>query len=96
MSFHPNGGTQIVTSLSRTHSDVGNRTASEIGDEGQSSFCLPGPWLHIRDLVWTTLLIGTGVSAFTTGDLWVIPSILVLLCVSPTTFRQRFVGVIGS
>jgi hypothetical protein len=46
----------------------------------QSCFALSGRWLHIRDLARTTLLIGTGVSALTTGDLWVLPSIMVLLC----------------
>lgn len=71
MSFRPNEGMQIVTSPSRTHSDAGGSTASGIGANDQSSFCLAGPWLHIRDLVWTTLLIGTGMSAFTTGDMWV-------------------------
>jgi hypothetical protein len=48
--------------------------------DDQSRCGLSRQWLHIRDLAWTTLLIGTGVSAFTTGDLWVLPSIVVLLC----------------
>ena len=87
---------QIVTLPSKTHSDAGNSMASGIGANDQFNFCLSGPWLHIRDLVSTTLLIGTGVSAFTTGNMWAIPPILVLLCVAPTTFRQGFVGVVGT
>src|ERR1700747_233540 len=54
----------------------------------QSCFCLSELRKHIRDLAWNTFLIGTGVSAFTTGDMWVIPSILVLLWVSPSTCRR--------
>jgi len=45
----------------------------------QPCFNLSRLWLQIRDLVWTTSLIGIGVSAFTTEDMWVIPSLLVLL-----------------
>jgi hypothetical protein len=89
-------GIKIVMSPSKTYSDAGNSMASGIGANDQFGFCLSSPWLHIRDLVWTTLLIGAGVSAFTTGDMWMIPSILVLLCVIPTTFLQRFVTVIGT
>src|ERR1700739_3447068 len=89
MSVHPNGGMQIVTSLSTTHSDacltrvgkrhkqqaktpwqhrrVGGRTASGIRAHDPSCVRLYPLWQHIKDLIWTTLLIGTGVSAFTTG-----------------------------
>ena len=66
---------------------VGNRSRG-IRAPDQSCFYLSRLWLCIRDLVWTTTLIGTGVSAFTTGDIWVIPSLLVLLRVSSTTFRR--------
>src|SRR3954471_12326187 len=66
---------------------VGN-TSRGIRAPDQSCFYLSRLWLQIRDLVWTTSLIGTGVSAFTTGDMWVITSLLVLLRVSSTTCRR--------
>jgi hypothetical protein len=74
---------------------VGGRTASGIKAHDPSCVRLSPLWQHIKDLIWTTLLIGTGVSAFTTGDMWVIPSILLLLWVSATTFRRLLVAVIG-
>ena len=77
------------------HRRVGGRTASGIRAHDPSCVRLSPLWQQIKDLIWTTLLIGTGVSAFTTGDMWVIPSILMLLWVSATTFRRLLVAVIG-
>ena len=74
---------------------VGGRAVSGIRVHDPSCIRLSSLWQHIKDLIWTTLLVGTGVSAFTTGDMWVIPSILLLLWVSATTFRRLLVAVIG-
>jgi hypothetical protein len=99
---HPNACLSMVSEkhtrqakTTRQKRSVVGSTTGGIRAYDQSGSCLWALWPHIRDLVWTTLLIGSGVSAFTTGDMWVIPSILVLLCVSPTTFRRLFGAVIG-
>jgi len=100
MSVRPNGGMQIVTTPSATHSDPWLSMQSQMHTQGakttpkqrspgrattraddQSRFCPLRLRLYIRELAWITSLIGAGVSAFTTGDMWVLPSILVLLCV---------------
>ena len=69
---------QVRTTRQQTNG-VENTTNVTWIHHDQSSFCLSDVWLRIRDMTWTTLLIGTVFSAFTTGDLWVIPSILALL-----------------
>jgi hypothetical protein len=75
---------------------VGGSTTGGVRTDDQSCFCLSELGKHIGDLAWNTFLIGTGVSAFTTGDIWVIPSILAPLWVSPATCRRLFVTAIGS
>jgi hypothetical protein len=71
--------TQQAKTTSQLRRFVGSTTIG-MRVHDQSCFGLAERWLHIRDLARTTLLIGAGVSAFTTGDLWVLPSIMVLLC----------------
>jgi hypothetical protein len=53
-------------------------------NDDQSCSYLSKLRLYIGGLARIALLIGTGVSAFTTGDMGVPPSILVLLCVGTT------------
>jgi hypothetical protein len=67
--------TQEAKTTWHLRSHVGSTiSGSRVHD--QWCFGLSGLPPHIRDLARATLLIGTGVSPFATGDLWVLPSIL--------------------
>ena len=63
----------------------GGTTTNGLKTDEQLCFRLSKLRLYIRDLGWISLLIGAGLSAFTTGDMWVLPSLLVLLCVGATS-----------
>jgi len=61
--------TQGAKTTAKQTSPGGTMTSGFRTDD-QSRFCLSKLRLYITDLGWITLLIGAGVSGFTTRDVW--------------------------